>query len=331
LPTVSVIICDKNEAEWLKHNLKIVLIQQYPQFEVIVINDQSTDKTIDVLVEFYKRNKNLKIVNIAPGDEKKYQGKKHALLKGLETAMFDTVVLTDADCRPATTVWLAKLVGAYLNDTKIVLGYSPFEKAPGFLNKIIRYENFLTALQYLGFAQSGLPYMGVGRNLSYKKEILKGFNGFEKNKNILTGDDDLLINSVASSKNTEVCLDKDTFTYARPEKTFTGWLNQKKRHLRSGFRYKFIHQLLLFVFALSGFTFYTAFIAAIVKTVLLKYVLIIFFTTVLIKLFVTFRAYRKLGSTDLRLLSPVLDVVYTGYLLLIFLLLLLKPKDNWKI
>jgi glycosyltransferase involved in cell wall biosynthesis len=330
LPPASVVICAKNEAENLKRYLKIVLIQQYPQFEVIVVNDQSTDNTIDVLVEYYKRNKNLKIVNIAPGEQKKYAGKKYALMKGIETATFDTIVLTDADCRPATTVWLAKMAGAYLHETKVVLGYSPFAKAPGFLNKLIRYENVMAAMQYLGFAKAGLPYMGVGRNLSYKKEVFKNFKGFDKNKNILTGDDDLLINQVANAKNTELCIDKDTFLYTQPEKTFGAWIQQKKRHLRSGFKYKFIHQALLFTFAASLFAGYVAFVAALTSGGSRKIALGLFVTTMLAKLFVTFNIYRKLGAKDLRFLSPILDVVYAAYLLLIFLLLLLKPKDSWK-
>ena len=330
LPPVSVVICAKNEAQNLLRNLKIVLIQQYKQFEVIVVNDQSEDNTADVLVEYYLRNKNLKIVNIDKNEQKPYAGKKYALLKGVEATTFDTIVVTDADCRPATTHWLAKMVGSYMDDTKIVLGHSPYEKASGFLNKLIRYENFVTALQYFGFAKAGLPYMGVGRNLSYKKELLKSFDGFEKDKNILTGDDDLLINKVASAKNTEVCAE-ETFMYTRPETSFAAWLNQKKRHLRSGFRYKFIHQLLLFLFALSNFAFYVLFVVLLAKGTMLKLTLMLFFGLLILKLLLTFRVYKKLASQDLLFLSPILDVSYTAYLVIIFLLLLLKPKDSWKI
>ncbi len=331
LPPVSVVICAKNEARHLVRNLKVVLIQQYAQFEVIVVNDQSTDNTADVLVDFYLRNKNLKIVNITPDQSKPYAGKKYALMKGIEAAVFDTIVVTDADCRPATTQWLAKMVGAYMNETEIVLGHSPYEKQAGFLNKLIRYENFITAMQYFGFAKLGIPYMGVGRNLSYKKQLFKNFGGFEKSKTILSGDDDLFVNAVANSKNTEICIDKDAFTYTMPELTFKAWLNQKKRHLRSGFSYKFIHQLMLFLFTATNFVFYISFAALLLKGVLLKKVVALFVVALLVKFIVTFRVYKKLGSADLPVLSPVLDIAYSGYLLIIFLLLLLKRKDSWKI
>ncbi len=329
LPPASVIICAKNEAQNLAQYLKVVLIQQYKQYEVIVVNDQSTDNTADVLIEYYLRNKNFKIVNVDVNEKKPYEGKKYALLKGIEAATFDTIVVTDADCRPATTHWLAKVVGAYMNDTKIVLAHSPYEKQPGFLNKLIRYENFITAIQYFGFAKLGLPYMGVGRNLSYKKELFQSFKGFGNTKDMPTGDDDLFVNAAATGKNTELCIDKDAFVYTKPQATFSAWLNQKRRHLRSSFSYKFHHMILLFLFALSNFLFYGFFIFLLVKMMLLKFVLAIFFGTILLKFISMFRVYNKLGSTDLRFLSPVLDVVYTLYLLIIFFLLLLKPKNSW--
>lgn len=329
LPPASIIICAKNDAPNLAQNLKIVLIQQYKQYEVIVVNDQSDDNTTEVLTEYYKRNPNLKIVNIPKNEEKPYAGKKYALVKGIEVATFDTIVLTDADCRPATTHWLAKVVGAYLGETQIVLAHSPYEKQNGFLNKLIRYENFITALQYFGFAKFGLPYMGVGRNLSYKKELFQSYKGFEESKNIPSGDDDLFVNTVATGKNTEVCIDKDAFTYSKPETTFTAWLNQKRRHLRSGFRFKFYHIILLFLFALSNFLFYTLFIILLLKGTMLTVFVSIFAGTLFVKLISTFRIYKKLGSEDLLLLSPMLDVFYVVYLLLIFFLLLLKPKKSW--
>ena len=328
-PPASVIICAKNEAENLSQYLKVVLIQQYKQYEVIVVNDQSTDNTVDVLVEYYKRNKNFKIVNISANEAKCYAGKKYALMKGIEAATFDTIVVTDADCRPATTHWLAKVVGAYMNETKIVLAHSPYEKQSGFLNKLIRYENFITAIQYFGFAKLGLPYMGVGRNLSYKKDLFQSFKGFDKAKDMPTGDDDLFVNALATGKNTELCIDKDAFVYTKPQTTFDAWLNQKRRHLRSSFSYKFHHMLLLFLFALSSFLFYGLFVFLLVKMVLLKFVLSVFFATLLLKFISTFRVYGKLGSADLRFLSPVLDIAYTLYLLVIFFLLLLKPKNSW--
>lgn len=329
LPPVSVVICAHNEAENLKKYLKVVLIQQYPVFEVILVNDRSTDATIDVIVDFYKRNTNVRILNILPDEVNAYAGKKQALMKGIALAQYETIVVTDADCRPASTHWLAKLVGTYMGNTQIVLGYSPFEKRKGFLNKLIRYENLMTALQYLGFAKAGMPYMGVGRNLSYKKSVFANFDGFEKHRELPTGDDDLLVNAMAKAGSTEICLDKDAFMFTPAATTFREWVNRKRRHLRSGFRYKWYHRLILFLFALSGFLFYSTFVILLSGLWMLKYVLLVFLATLVLKMLSVFRVYKKLAASDLIFITPLLDVAFTGYLLIVFFLLLLKPKKSW--
>ena len=328
-PPVSVIICAHNEAENLKKYLKVVLIQQYPAFEVILVNDRSTDNTIDVMVEFYKRNTNVRIIQIEPDEPLTHAGKKEALMRGLQIAQHDLVVLTDADCKPASTHWLAKLVSTYSSRTAIVLGYSPFEKKPGLLNKLMRYENVITALQYLGFAHAGMPYMGVGRNLSYRKELLKEYDGFQQHAQLPTGDDDLLVNALARRGSTQICIDKDTFMYTNAPLSWSGWLQQKRRHLRSGFRYRWYHQLILFLLAFSGFLFYFTFLILLVTAWQWKCVAAIVVVTVLLKLFSTMGVYKKLEASDLVRWSPLLDVMYTGYLLIVFFLLLLKPKSSW--
>lgn len=329
LPPVSVIICAHNEAENLRKFLKVVLIQQYPQFEVILVNDRSTDNTIDVMVDYYTRNNNVRIVNIPIEEKSNYAGKKDALLKGIELAKFDTLVLTDADCRPAGTHWLAHIAGAYLNKTEIVLGYSPYEKQRGFLNKFIRYENVLTALQYLGFAKAGLPYMGVGRNLSYKKKLFEGFDKWKNNRQLPTGDDDLFVNAVARRRNTEVCLNKEAFTYTKAPHTFSEWLHKKRRHLRAAFRYRWYHQLLLFLFAFSGLLLYVSFAVLVVSMYNWQLAIAIFVIVALLKVLISYTAYNKLGTNDLTMLTLPLDIFYYTYLLLVFFLLLLKPKKNW--
>lgn len=329
-PPVSVIICAKNEASALKQYLKIVLIQQYPVFEVIVVNDESTDHSIDVLVEYYKRNKNLKIINIDSGTSKDFAGKKFALQKGIEAASYETIVVTDADCRPATTHWLSKLVGSYLQNTNFVLGYSPYERQDGFLNKVIRYENFISSLLCFGFAKAGIPYMGVGRNLSYKKNVFAINDTFTSHKHLPTGDDDLFVNRNATRGNTEICLDKDAYVFTAPKTTVYEWLLQKKRHLRAGFHYKIHHSFLLLLFSVSLFGLYLSLIILCATSGISALVLYTLCALILIKLIISFRLFKRLTYDDLKLLSPVLDVFYTAYLITIFFLLLLQPKDKWK-
>ena len=327
-PPVSVVICAKNEAENLKKNLKVVMIQNYPTFEVIIVNDQSTDNTVEVIAEYFDRNDNIRLFNIKPG-EKPLPGKKFALKTGIENAQYDIIVVTDADCKPVSAHWLEHLVGNYLSDTDFVLGYAPFYKAPTLLNKIARYENVMTAMQYLSFAKVGMPYMGVGRNMSFRKELFTGWD--QKNgKNISSGDDDLFVNALAKSRNTELCLHKDAFTYSEAKTTWREWIRQKTRHVSTSGHYKLFHKLVLFLFALSNFLFYTTFIVLCIKAFILPIVLLSLALVLFTKYVVTARINNKLQQSDLTGWLIIMDPLYVVYLLLIFILSIFRPNPEWK-
>jgi cellulose synthase/poly-beta-1,6-N-acetylglucosamine synthase-like glycosyltransferase len=330
-PPVSVVICAKNEAENLKKNLKVILIQNYPTFEVIIVNDQSTDNTIEVISEYFDRNDNLRLFNIKPG-EKPLPGKKFALKTGVENARYDTIVVTDADCKPFSAHWLEHLVGSYLDDTEFVLGYSPFYRAPGLLNRLARYENVMTAMQYLSFAKLGMPYMGVGRNMSFRKSMFRQWDMKKSKTN--GGDDDLFVNALARGRYTELCLHKDAFTYSEAKHTWREWLRQKTRHVSTGRQYRFSHQVILFLFALSNFLFYTSFPLLFIKAAMMPLVLISLVFTVFMVLFtkyaVTSRINNKLQQGDLTKWFLIMDPAYVFYLLLIFILTIFRPNPEWK-
>jgi poly-beta-1,6-N-acetyl-D-glucosamine synthase len=169
-PPVSVVICARNEDDNLVAFLPIVLAQDYPHFEVVVVNDCSFDNTEDILKEFADRNAHLKVVTIKE-DEYYAHGKKVALMMGIKGAKHEHLLLTDADCRPAGTNWLRSMAAHFTTETEIVLGYGPYEKQAGLLNKLIRFDAFMVALHYLSFSLARVTYMGVGRNLAYRKEL----------------------------------------------------------------------------------------------------------------------------------------------------------------
>jgi glycosyltransferase involved in cell wall biosynthesis len=330
-PPVSIVICAKDEAENLRKNLKVVLIQNYPVFEVIIVNDQSTDNTIKVIAEYFDRNDNIRLFNIKPGN-KPLPGKKFALKTGIANAKYDIIVVTDADCKPVSAHWLEHLVGNYLSDTDFVLGYAPFYKAPTLLNKIARYENVMTAMQYLSFAKVGMPYMGVGRNMSFRKELFKNWEQ-KKGKDLASGDDDLFVNALAKSRNTELCLHKDSFTYSEAKTTWGEWIRQKTRHVSTSGHYKFTHKLVLFLFALSNFLFYTSFIALCIKPLMLSILLLSaasFALVLFTKYVVTSGINNKLQQSDLTKWFIIMDPLYVVYLLLIFILSIFRPNPAWK-
>ncbi len=257
-PFVSVIICARNEADNLKKNLRHFLNQSYRFFEVIVVNDNSTDNTADVVLDSMAKWPNLRLVNLVQDTP---PGKKAALAKGIEAAQGNYLLLSDADCRPGTDGWIAVMLAKTNTIFQISLGFSPYDRQKGLLNLFIRYETAYSAVQYMSLAMWGMPYMGVGRNLMYTRAVFEQAGGFEQHRHIASGDDDLLVNAVAAAENTTVVLDPGTFVYSTPEKSWRGYYNQKKRHISTGRSYKPLHQLVLGALSASHFFHYAGALA----------------------------------------------------------------------
>lgn len=255
LPPVSVLICARNEAANLAANLPVVLGQQYPKFEVLVIDDDSADNTPLVLQALQKKYTHLRVLHSGP---KTTPGKKQALAQGIAAARYEHLVFADADCRPASALWLRHMAECFLKtqDVEIVLGYGPYRPEPGLLNKWIRFETVQTATQYFSFALAGQPYMGVGRNLAWRRQLFQQVGGFAAHADLPSGDDDLFVNAAANHKNAAICLAPEAFVFSEGEKSWRNWRLQKKRHLRAGTHYRLHHRLLLGLLALTHVTHY---------------------------------------------------------------------------
>lgn len=253
---VSVIICARDEDENLARHLPGVLVQDYATTnEVIVVDDNSIDDTKYILAELQKTFKKLQIIPLIQ-EAKMIQGKKFPLSIGIKESKYEVLLLTDADCVPASEHWMFKMQDAFADGIEVVLGYGAYKKQPGFLNKAIRLETFHTALQYFGYALAGKPYMGVGRNLAYRKDLFFKNKGFASINNIPSGDDDLFINKVANAHNTAVVMDPEAFTLSQPKQTWKEWMRQKRRHYTTAKFYKGSHKFLLGSYTLSFFLFY---------------------------------------------------------------------------
>jgi glycosyltransferase involved in cell wall biosynthesis len=325
---VSVIICARDEAARLVTHLPGSLVQSYPSsHEVIVVNHNSQDDTRFLLDEFKKTFKGLHIVNLEH-EAIGIPGKKYPLSMGIKEALYEIVLLTDADCVPASEFWMQKMQDGYRNGIEVVLGYSPYKKSPGFLNKIIRFDTFHTALQYLSYALAGLPYMGVGRNLSYKKDVFLRNKGFSAINHVAGGDDDLFINKVATKDNTAVVIDPDTFMLSEPKKTFTEWFRQKSRHYTTAKYYKPRHKLLLGLYSATHFLFYPLFITSLFFN--WKIALIIFGVRFIIQGYTFQRAMKMLGEEDLFPWWWLLDMWMLGYYIIFSSTLWQKPRKTWK-
>ncbi|GAA4458957.1 glycosyltransferase [Nibrella saemangeumensis] len=245
VPGVTVIVCAWNERENLEELLPLLDQQIYPEFEVLVMDDRSRDGTLDYLEEVTTQLQHVRYLRI-DREHEHVTPKKYALTIALKKARHPVVLLTDADCRPASPHWIAGMA-AHLSKagTEIVLGVSPYHHQPGLLNWVIRSETLFTAVQYLSLALAGRPYMGVGRNLMYRRSVFFDNRGFYSHMRILGGDDDLFINEAANARNTAVSLHEDTFTWSAPKETWREWRHQKRRHLSVGRLYKPAHKLRL--------------------------------------------------------------------------------------
>lgn len=241
---VSVVLCARNEAANLRKNLITLLIQNYQAaWEVLVIDDASTDDTPQVLAALQQIYPHLRVERVT---QKNNVGKKAALEFGIKSARYDWVLLTDADCAPVSNAWISNMMCCIENENvQIVLGYSPYQRQAGWLNRFIRYETIYTAMQYGAWAMMGLPYMGVGRNLLYQKELFINNSNFNAHRHLASGDDDLFINRVATASNTRLCLLPETWVVSEPKNTWRGWYRQKTRHYSTGTYYRPVHQLIL--------------------------------------------------------------------------------------
>lgn len=252
---VSVIICARNEAENLREFLPSVLTQDYPDYEVIVVNDCSEDETYKVLGDYLTKYPRLRISTINK-DPKFTHSKKLAQFIGIKAAKNELLVFTDADCRPESDQWLKGISSNFDGKTSYVLGYGGYLKKKGILNAYIRYDTAFIAMQYLGMALRGVPYMGVGRNMAYRREEFFRNRGFGFHSSLISGDDDLFINSNAGAENTRVEFRPETITRSVPSDSAEEWVKQKKRHLTTAPYYKQKDQILLIMEPLSRTIFY---------------------------------------------------------------------------
>lgn len=326
---VSVIICARDEAANLAKNLPGALVQKYnTTHEVIVVNDNSFDESKYLLEELQKTFKQLHVVELKQ-EAKLIPGKKFPLSIGIKTAKYEILLLTDADCVPVSENWIEKMQATYNENTEIVLGYGAFHKKKGLLNKIIRWETFHSALQYFSYALAGMPYMGVGRNLSYRKELFFRHKGFTAHNKIPSGDDDLFINMAATNKNVRINIDKDTFTLSEPAKNFGQWAKQKRRHYSTGKYYKPLHKFLLGLYALSHFFFYPL-LAATIIFYYWQWALIVFGFRFLIQATVFFICMKKLNEKDLFPFFLFFDIWMFFYYVIFSFALVKKPRPSWK-
>ncbi|MCE8541686.1 glycosyltransferase [Bacteroides fragilis] len=267
LPPLSVVICARNESENLRRNLPAILKQDYPDFEVIVINDGSTDESEDLLSELEEEYPNL-YHSFTPDSARYISRKKLALTLGIKASKYDWLVFTEADCTPVSDKWLRRIARNFTPSTDIVLGYSGYERGKGWLHKRVSFDSLFTSLRYLGFALAGKPYMGIGRNLAYRKELFFKVKGFSTHLNMQRGEDDLFINQIANENNTRVETSPDSVIRMQPVERYKDWKEEKVSYMATARFYKGSQRWLLGLETATRLLFYVACLSGIVFGIL---------------------------------------------------------------
>jgi len=308
-PPVSVIICAKDEAENLRQFLPFVLQQEYPDFEVIVINDGSTDETQSLLNDLCVEYQNLR-TTFVPVGANNLSTKKLGLTLGIKAAKNELLLFTDADCMPEDNTWIARMARNFTPETDFILGYGAYLNKRGFLNRLITYDTLFIALQYIGMAIARKPYMGVGRNMAYRKETFFAHKGFASTLNLISGDDDLLVNKASDSKNTKVEIAPDSITWSEPNKTFSSWFYQKERHLSVSSYYKASSKFRLALEPMTRGLFYLALILSVVvgNLIILIATAVLFVTRLIIQMVIINKSSNHFGERKYIFLLPVFDI-----------------------
>lgn len=304
---VSVIICARNEAVNLKQYLPSVLQQDYPDFEVIVVNDCSEDDTEEVLNTLSQEYDNLRIATIHK-DSSLIHSKKMALFIGIKAARNELLLLTDADCSAVSPNWVRRMTSGFSDSTGFVLGYGGYFRKPGLLNMYIRFETMFIAMQYMGMAMAGIPYMGVGRNLSYRRSIFFKNKGFGPYINLQSGDDDLFVNALATRDNCIVELSHESFTRSVPPRSLNSYTKQKMRHLSTSGYYPLSTRILLVAEPLTRLFFWISSIFLLSGFYFPELVIPLFGLTFICRNIVLYFAQKALNERDLLLISPLFDI-----------------------
>lgn len=331
----TIVICAHNEAQNLRINLPVILAQIYANdngtqlYEVIVVDDVSTDDTPAVLKSFQSSYPYLKVVTVSSEDTRLYPGKKHALSQGVAAAGNDILVFTDADCMPAGTRWLQRIMQPFHQGKELVVGYGKYRNEDSLLNAFVRWETMHTFLQYSSYTMAGRPYMGVGRNIACTKEAFLEAQKLPEWSMLPSGDDDLLINATANKNNTAVVANVASFTITDAKPDVNKWMNQKRRHLSTGKYYKFFtkvllakyagsHALIWLTFIISLFTSYWELTLTIMTLRCMIYWLIWWFTACM------------LGEKKIIRYFPLFDIGWMIYNFAFSPYILLKNKQQWK-
>ena len=256
-----VIVASDHEEQLTKH-LPLILTQDYPDYEVIVVDDNSQDDTKELLKRLSKQYPHL--YRTFTSDSIRYiSHKKLALTLGIKAAKKEWVVFTDPDCYPTSDQWLARMARHFTDDTDVVIGYSNYERKAGFANLCYTFDTMQQQLRMLGATLWGRGYMGMGRNMAYRRELFFRCKGYSRHLDLQRGEDDLFINEHVPAHRITAEVSAEATVRCSSANTYT-WRVDKLSRLFVRSKLKGITHYLLEIDTLSRILMYAAVIAGIV-------------------------------------------------------------------
>lgn len=329
-PPVSIVVAARNEADNLFENLPKLLNQDYPApFEVVVVNHQSIDESKYLLNALKREYAHLQVMEVEKSRHMK-ASKKLPLTLGIKKARYEHLVLTDADCSPASDQWLKYMAGGFSDQHQLVLGIGPYQTETGFLNKIIRFDTLMIAIHYCSMALNRIPYMGVGRNMAYTKTLFNSVSGFKSHYALPSGDDDLFVQEAAQKRNYTLQLAPESFVYSESKKSWETLIIQKRRHYSTSSHYKVIKKMMLGIYPLSTLILLISFVILLTKAQWWIHALAGFTLVLGVKWWLLGKCFNRLKGKGFVAMLPILDLLYVLYLPLFYYTTLQKKNASWK-
>lgn len=309
-PPVTLIIAARNESQNLFENLPFIMAQDYPEFEVIVVNHQSVDDSEYILDAYVQQYSNLRVIKVERNVHLRY-GKKLPLTIGIKGAKHEHLLFTDADCKPSGDQWMKSMASRFNEKKQIVIGYGPYKQKKGFLNRFVRFDTAWIAMNYFSFAKMGAPYMAIGRNLAYTKSAFDAANGFKSHYSLSSGDDDLFIQDAAKKKNYTINIEPESFCYSEPVKSWSKLFKQKARHYTTTEKYRVIKKWMLGIYPMTMLLLTASFVILLFDRNFLWLTLAIYLFVLIIKWIILGKAFKKLQASKFIAWLPVWDLFYT--------------------
>jgi len=325
---ISVIIAARNESDNLYENLPLILQQDYPQFEVIVVNNQSVDDSMYLLSAYQQQYPHLHVIDVAKSKHL-LPGKKLPITLGVKGAKYEHLLLTDADCKPSSNQWIKQMSSNFGAEKEIVLGYAPYEKKKGFLNAIVRFDAAWIGVQYLSMSLAGNPYMGVGRNLAYTKSLFERIRGFKSHYSLPSGDDDLFIQQAAQNKNHAICIHTDAYCLSPAPIDWSSYIRQKSRHYSASEHYKVIKKALLGIYPFTLLLLLISFVLLCTNTEFHWVSSGVFFSVIMLKWWIIGRCLSKLNERRFAFTFLLWDIFFVVFTPLLYFTSERKDNKRW--